>query len=80
MLCTQPVPTEKRQGNLFEDTMQLKKSQALMAAMDRINQTMGRGIVKLLAEGTDVRWAMRSERRTPLYTTRLDELAVAIAR
>lgn len=51
-----------------------------MAAMDRINRAMRRGTVKLLAEGSDVRWAMRSENRTPRYTTRLEELAVARTR
>jgi DNA polymerase V len=50
-----------------------------MTAMDKINQTFGAGTIKLLAEGSDPRWAMRAERRTPRYTTRLEELAVARA-
>jgi DNA polymerase V len=35
--------------------------------------------IKLLAEGKDQRWAMKTERRTPRYTTRLDELPVVKA-
>jgi DNA polymerase V len=64
---------------LFEDGAALTGSQALMAAMDQINQAYGRGTVKLGAEGCDPRWAMRAERRTPRYTTHLEELAVAKA-
>ena len=80
VLLTDLVSAEQRQPDLFEDPLALEKSQSLMAAMDRINRAMGRGTVKLLAEGNDVRWAMRSENRTPRYTTRLEELAVARTR
>jgi DNA polymerase V len=77
VLLTDLVAAGQRQASLFDDPVQLGKSQALMAAMDRINGRMGRGTVKLLAEGSDPRWAMRAERRTPRYTTRLEEVAVA---
>ncbi|WP_305045071.1 Y-family DNA polymerase [Geoalkalibacter sp.] len=80
VLLTNLVSAEQRQPDLFEDPLERERSQALMAAMDRINRAMGRGTVKLLAEGSDVRWAMRSENRTPRYTTRLEELAVAKAK
>lgn len=71
------VLSEQRQPDLFEDLVQTQKSKALMEAMDRINGAMGRGTIKLSAEGSDRRWAMRSEKRSLRYTTRLDELAVA---
>jgi len=74
------TPVSTRQGTLFEDRRELEKSQALMEAVDRINVCWGRGAIKLLAEGDDPRWAMKSGSRTPRYTTRLDELAVAVAR
>jgi DNA polymerase V len=48
-----------------------------MEAMDRINRSMGKWAVKLLAEGSDHRWALRADWRTPRYATRLDELVVA---
>lgn len=79
VLLTDLVPAGQRQADLFEDPGDLRKSQALMEAIDRINSRMGRGTVRLCAEGTDLRWAMRAENRTPRYTTRLDELAVARA-
>lgn len=80
VLLTDLAPTEQRQATLFEDPALQRKSQALMEAMDRINRSMGKGTVKLLVEGNDQRWAMRAERRTPRYTTRLDELALAKSR
>lgn len=79
VILTELLPEELRQPTLFEDGAALTGSQALMAAMDQINRAYGRGTVKLGAEGCDPRWAMRAERRTPRYTTHLDELAVAKA-
>lgn len=80
VLLTDLVPSGQRQPDLFEDLVQTQKSKALMEAMDRINGAMGRGTIKLSSEGSDCRWAMRSENRTPRYTTRLEELAVARSR
>jgi DNA polymerase V len=78
ILLTDLNSIHNRQPDLFEDTASLARSAALMTAVDRINQMMGRGTIKLLAEGTDQRWAMKAEKRTPRYTTRLDELPVVI--
>ena len=79
VILTELLPQELRQPTLFENSAALSGSQALMAAMDQINRAYGRGTVKLGTEGCDQRWAMRAERRTPRYTTRLEELAVAKA-
>ena len=77
ILLTDLTSIHQRQSDLFEDVASQERSQALMTAVDRINQMMGRGTIKLLAEGTDQRWAMKAERRTPRYTTRLNEVPVA---
>lgn len=77
VILTELIPEELRQPSLFEDGAARARSQALMAAMDKINRTFGSGTIKLLAEGSDPRRAMRAEKRTPRYTTRLEELAVA---
>ena len=52
------------------------KSDALMAVMDKINQTMGRGSVQLAAEGLHhkAHWEMRRNHCSPRYTTRIDEV------
>lgn len=54
----------------------------LMGAMDAINARYGHGAVSLASAGTAVKkreWAIRQEMRTPRYTTRLNEIPVAIA-
>ncbi len=79
VILTDLTPVERRQGDLFDDPVQLGRSQALMEAMEHINRSMGSGTVKLMAEGSDPRWAMKADNRTPRYTTRLDELPVAKA-
>ena len=45
-----------------------------MAAMDAVNDVYGRDTVRSAASGTKKRWVMRSENRSPRYTTRWDEL------
>jgi len=54
----------------------------LMAAMDRLNGRFGKGTLHMASSGLDDHhrlWGMRQERRTPHYTTRWDEVAVARA-
>ena len=53
-----------------------------MAAMDRLNGRFGKGTLHMASSGLDDHhrlWGMRQERRTPHYTTRWDEVAVARA-
>ena len=76
ILLTDLMSIQNRQPDLFEDVAGLARSQSLMTAVDRINQLMGRGTIKLLAEGTEQSWTMKAEKRSPRYTTRLDELPV----
>jgi DNA polymerase V len=63
-----------RQTTLFDDPVAREKSERLMATMDAINREFGRGMVRAGASGVVQRWAMRSENRSPRYTTRWDEL------
>jgi len=67
----------KRQDTLFDDPLQRAQSEKLMAAMDAINAQFGRDTVRAGANGTEKRWAMRSENRSPRFTTRWDELPIA---
>jgi DNA polymerase V len=66
----------KRQETLFDDPLLREKSAKLMAAMDAINAEFGRDTVRTGASGIEKRWAMRSENRSPGFTTRWDELPV----
>ncbi len=60
------------------------ESGKLMVAMDRINEMFGRGTIRL-ASASPVAlnpcrtWHMRSDRRSPRYTTRWEELPVVAA-
>ncbi len=49
----------------------------LFAAIDKINAKFGRGSVAPLAEGIEKPWRMKSESRSPRYTTVWDEIPTA---
>ncbi len=59
-----------------------KDNSRLMGAMDSLNRRFGRGAVVLGSGKSDERprnWTMKQERRTPRYTTRLEEVPVVSA-
>lgn len=55
------------------------KSQRLMATLDRINRKMGRGTLRLAAEGLRQDWRARTDYPSPRYTTRWADLPIAHA-
>jgi len=50
------------------------ESEQLMKTMDRINKKYGTGTITTAAEGINKRWKMRTEYRSPSYTTSWKEL------
>jgi DNA polymerase V len=50
------------------------RSDALMAALDRVNARFGRGALFPAAIGIERPWRLRAAHHSPRYTTRLDEL------
>lgn len=66
-----------RQETLFDDAAPRERAVKAMAVMDSINRIWGRGTLHTGAAGTSQRWAMRSENRSPRYTTQWAELPVA---
>ena len=48
----------------------------LMAAIDLLNRRYGSGTIRFASEGIRQDWKMRSDLRSPRYTTRWDELLV----
>lgn len=64
----------QRQETLFDDAAARAKSAKLMVAMDAVNSVWGRGTLRTGAAGMSKAWAMRSENRSPRYTTNWDEL------
>lgn len=59
---------------------ELVKKDQLMGVLDRINARFGSHTVKLAAEGYSKPWVMRSQMRSPCYTTRWAELPVVYLR
>ncbi len=76
------VPATVQQGELdLEDEAGRDRSR-LMAALDAVNLRYGKGTVHVGSTGTGGNqraWTMRQERRTPEYTTRLEDVPVARA-
>ena len=70
-------PKDAIQSSLFDDVAEKDKSNKLMGVMDSINRRMGKGSMAIAASGTQQRWAMRRDSKSPNYTTDWDELPVA---
>ena len=67
------------QQSLFEDVQSKGKSAHLMKAMDEINTRFGNVAIRSAAAGTNGSkqvWQMRSNNKSPNYTTKWDELPV----
>lgn len=57
-----------------------KDRSALYGALDQLNQRYGKGTVHVASTGIDsdsARWGMKQERRTPRYTTNIDDIPIA---
>ncbi|WP_417788419.1 Y-family DNA polymerase [Stutzerimonas xanthomarina] len=70
-------PKANRQLTLTETPQteeEAKRSERLMATVDKLNRELGRGTIQLGLPRTGNAWALRSEHRTPRYTTRWEEL------
>ena len=70
-------PRANRQLTLTETPQtdeEAKRSERLMATMDKLNRELGKGTVQLGLPSKDNAWSLRSERRTPRYTTQWSEL------
>lgn len=68
---------QQRQETLFDDAAARAKSAKVMVAMDAVNSVWGRGTLRTGAAGMSKGWAMRSENRSPRYTTCWNELPMA---
>ena len=71
-------PKDALQPSLFDGTFERDKSNKLMGVMDAINQRMGKGSITIAASGTQQRWAMRRDSKSPNYTSDWNELPVAV--
>ncbi|RYH00112.1 MAG: Y-family DNA polymerase [Alphaproteobacteria bacterium] len=67
----------QRQETLFDDAAARARSAKLMLAMDAVNGVWGRGTLRTGAAGMSKGWAMKSENRSPHYTTNWNDLPKA---
>lgn len=73
------VRAEDAQRPLFGG-LDRERSARLMGALDAINARYGRGTLVPAAAGLERAWSTRFDRRSPRYTTRLEELPTTSAR
>lgn len=68
-----------RQGNLFESTSDREKERRLMQVVDRLNRQFGAETLSFGILGKGQGWRMKSDRRSPKFTTCWDELPIVKA-
>lgn len=68
------LPIEKRPLTLFD--VADKKPNPAVEALDHINRRFGKNAITLGSEGVQRSWKMRSEYRSPRYTTRISDLPI----
>jgi DNA polymerase V len=73
VMLTDLIPEGKETLDLF-DRRDTAKQSKLMAAMDHVNQTMGRRTLFYACSGIRQAWAGASARRSPSYTTDWESL------
>lgn len=73
------TPTGGSQLNLFDDTQLRSNSNQLMKVVDGINHS-GMGKVWFAGRGIAPEWQMKREMLSPAYTTRWNDLPVAMIR
>ncbi|WP_341773249.1 DUF4113 domain-containing protein [Comamonas aquatica] len=75
--------SQQQSDLLFEAPRVQRDRTQLMKAMDRINARYGKATVHIASTGqtqpNDAAWRMKQEKRTPRYTTQLDEIPIARA-
>jgi len=73
---TDLISKEQVQMDLFNQPSdeQIKQSEQLMSVWEAINNKYGRHTLRLAAEGRGKSWEMRSELRSPSYTTKWSDL------
>jgi DNA polymerase V len=78
VMLTALCPTNKVPVDLFSgfDEPETERSKVLMATLDEINARMGRGTVRSAGEGIKKPWAMRSDNKSPAFTTDWEQLAI----
>jgi DNA polymerase V len=67
------IPENQVQLGLL-DTIDREKHRNLMTVLDGLTDKFGRSKVKVATQGLDGSWQLKSEYKSPCYTTRISEL------
>jgi DNA polymerase V len=67
------IPNHQQQTDLFS-TNNENKNTSVMHILDAVNKKIGKGSLFIASEGTKRGWQLRSQKRSPRYTTQWDEL------
>jgi DNA polymerase V len=78
ILMSELVSSDQIQANFFDDRNR-DRAKKLMQTMDEINLKMGKDAIKFAAEGMEQLWKLRSQYRSPKYTTCWDDLPIVRA-
>jgi DNA polymerase V len=70
------VPQDSIQQDLFATNTDNPKNKILSKALDDINKRMGIDTISFAANGVNTNWKMRSELRSPCYTTKWSDILV----
>lgn len=68
MIATKVIHSEHVMHSLFDDMQAIEREQKLTSAMDAINETLGKGTIKLAVQGSG-NIKMASKNQSPHYTT-----------
>ncbi|WP_276497902.1 Y-family DNA polymerase [Pontibacter litorisediminis] len=73
VIVTEIVPDNQLQLDLL-DTVDREKHARLMTVMDGLTDRFGRSKVRVAAQGVDSSWQLKSDFKSPCYTTRIEEI------
>ena len=68
VIATKVIHSEHAMHSLFDDMQAIEREQKLTSAMDAINETLGKGTIKLAVQGSG-NIKMASKNQSPHYTT-----------
>ncbi|WP_162427882.1 Y-family DNA polymerase [Pontibacter pudoricolor] len=75
VIVTEIVPEHQIQFDLL-DTVDREKHNNLMKVMDGLTDRFGRSKVQVAAQGISKSWILKSDYKSPCYTTRITELPI----
>lgn len=76
VIVTEIIPENQIQHDLL-DTVDRDKHSRLMGVLDELTDRFGRSKVMVAAQGVNKSWSLKSDYRSPYYTTRLCDVPTA---